>query len=541
MGKLRWVEYVHAGAVADSDARSFDELSHILSCLHRCYVIAALKTTQGGGSPSSIAVDADGENSVPGSKRHINHAHNNKKEEWKHCKTAVLCQLHSTRVTVALERLQLLLVNDTTPCWADIGTELLRTVDLLERHRFQPASAYDDESVVGSGAGDARMRLWAVVLDCLAGLRVCRSSRFNTHDWDSVFQIAGAAIEIARLAAMLQSGRGSVGELEWVKKHMAVHIPLLTKCLPVEGLLPRMAADGQMTHDLLGAGVAAAVEELSKLFTKRRVQMVAVWKVDQTNSSFDLMLRQREATYNQTRLRLVRMYSEVVVRSLDIRAAEELLSYVPSSSSISTQSDALIVRWCIMCYLSVLERVVARVKAMATESAGGAVEMSSAMQVVGGDARAAAPFPILILKKLSNLYAISRVGSGGGSAVRYRVSPEHMGLLQELIVSVLDVCGGSAEPPVPDSENTDCGTADVGFRLVLQGVAKVLNPPCTSPRGSAASVPDEEPPPSSTSDLSMLPDADEASVIETDQPVDVPNRDPASTSSEMLASINVCN
>ena len=421
VGKLSWnlVNTKLSGSVGNTNVSGsvgnknewkpdahLDSLVPCLTNLQDCYIISTLKTTAGGGNVGSL---------IPSQRRfvlesssgdiyrsnslkdiYIGPCPGKKEPDWKHIRGIALCELQSIRIVLASMYLKYVFYNldsgaDAASVSLKVQLELEGALVLLENTSTKGVVSSQSQESPGTcsenntaevGVGIATecftirgvRRLFNVVFECFNDLRYCRSSKFDVHDYRSVYQITLSLLEVHKLLKLAKGFlfcdvQVAVGCWEELTIQLKAQIRDVEKFLDDFAgsmlsdstiILQQRSSSDTNSEDIMCWNKLVyerCANELYKLFSKRRSQLVGVWKIDSTNTLADQLLRQREATYCQYRLLYIRSYVYCLVQSRDVKRIEELMGSLGITSTAASAADAYIARWCILGYLCILENV----------------------------------------------------------------------------------------------------------------------------------------------------------------------------------------
>ena len=144
----------------------------------------------------------------------------------------------------------------------------------------RPAAA----APITHGASDID-RIWVCVLGALFSLRECR--RLDPFHFKSVYRIADCIRSIGALLPYPPSPQQTSGRVCQSESPAPAWVFQELSMLPVYGDYPATVAESATGCSGLSLGDAAALKELSRLFDKKRPQILAMWSVETPVNPWD--------------------------------------------------------------------------------------------------------------------------------------------------------------------------------------------------------------------------------------------------------------
>ena len=199
----------------------------------------------------------------------------------------VLYQLHSIRLKVAM-----LFLREPTRGFLEAAlVEGLRWMFAVE----DPPVEYDYS---------LENKAWVVVVDAVAGLRRCRE--IEPHDAKSVYRLSQFILQGAQLSTVPQ----------WARQRL--------QSLGIEEL-----------------SAVAAANEMGRLFDTRLPQVVAIWALEEANSSYDRVL-QRTAKFDSLLRKYFGFYVSLLILTDDLPRLQQLIGCVVSSKKRGVVMDLMV-------------------------------------------------------------------------------------------------------------------------------------------------------------------------------------------------------
>lgn len=301
---------------------------------------------------------------------------NDKLEHQRFARVSVEYELISRRLLLVLSALQNFYYNGQS-----VDSALLRELLRLDIARTEDA---EQTKNISYHSDDDIIVLWESLGTQLLALRQCR--RIDAHDWKSVYRFAKTIEALSDLELEVPAAREPIAT--FVLKHAGLFgdainaVPLRTgsssdtpvltettvtaqcRCSPdamavsasasasaasTSGSPPISASAVESLHSVVltassdvetqsravsssvwlrSLPLNLALDELHKLFEKKRSQVVSIWTVESAASAFDSLLRRRLSKYDQMREKVMLYYCSLLLRcgpSSSMRRAEQLM------------------------------------------------------------------------------------------------------------------------------------------------------------------------------------------------------------------------